>query len=203
MFARLLNSSLLALPVLAAGCQSTGTGETGGSPQITPTFDAVPLDQILADTPIRMIPGLCTVGDVDLTGQRVRATLAIELDAGGIFGLNSIQLTDGRFDFTIQTLAPITCTPIQGVTIGPLRVDFELDYQGALANDGGEKCVYASKVEFTQFSLSGIEVLDGVVEAAVKENILAAIDRIHAETLNFAPLSEGADGRCTDWSALE
>lgn len=202
MLARPAQLAPAALLVLAA-CNTPGQGTVGESPTLTPTFDAIPLDQALPPTPVRLVPGVCTVGDVDLVGQRVRATLALELDVGDVFGLNRIQAADGRYDFTIQTLSPLSCTPIEGVTIGPLRVDFGFDYQGALADDGGEKCVYASSVTFTDFTVTGLEVLDGAIEAAIQANILESIDRAHAETLNFAPLADGATGRCSDWSPLE
>lgn len=199
MFERLI----LPVALLSAACTTTGQGSIGSAPSINPTFDAIPLDRELVDSQARQLPGYCTPGDVDLVGQRVRGSLAIELDAGDVIGLNTVSVTGGRYDFSLQTLSPLNCTPIDGVVIGPLRVDFELAYEGALADDGGEQCVYASQLEFTRFDLFGIELLDAVVESTVRANILAEVDRAHAEALNFAPLAAGSDGRCVDWSPLE
>ena len=187
------------LAALQMNCDQQRPAPGGGTPTIPPFNSSGPLP----NTPIRP-GGLCVPGAVDLVRQTNAMTLAITLDAGGIFDRVGLTATGGTYVFSIQTLLP-NCTASPLAPLGPITVTYGLNYIGDFSR-GQSICINASRADFTSFSISGIGVLDGIVEMAVKDNIHRRIDFEVANRmnslLNGSPLPNTAAVRCGNWIEL-
>jgi hypothetical protein len=67
-------------------------------------------------------------------------------------------------------------------------------------------CVFKSRLDFNSFTVTGIAVLDRIVEDSVKADIHQSLDSTVADRLNQlengTPLPGGASARCGDWRQL-
>lgn len=195
-----LISTGLCFSLLFWNCDRQRPAPGGGNPSIPPFTSTSPLP----NTPIRPGGTVCVPGSVDLVRQTNTMTLALTLDAGGFIDVVAITATGGTYTFFIQNLMP-DCTAPLGPPLGPITVTYGFNYAGSFSR-GQAICVNASRMSFTSFSVSGIALLDNVVEDSIKDTIHRRVDFELADRmnrlLNGTALPATAAARCTNWIVL-
>lgn len=151
----------------------------------------------------------------DLTGQMVSGTAALSiLDSGPsselVVGENKLRVdvTGGSYTTTLVALNPAAgCAPL-GTPSPTVTITFSLTYLSAVENGSSDPacCVFRSRVDFSSFNVTGVQLLDDVVKAAVQDEILKDLDFEAADRMNrllrSGPLPNGTDPRCPDYSML-
>ncbi|MFQ5584019.1 MAG: hypothetical protein ACE5GL_06250 [Calditrichia bacterium] len=181
-------------------CNRSRPAPGGGNPTV-PSFTST---GPLPNTPIRPGGSVCVPGSVDLVGQTNTMTLALTLNAGGFIDLVAITATGGTYTFSIQNLMP-DCTSPLGSPIGPITVTYGFNYAGSFSR-GQTICINGSRMSFTAFSVSGIALLDNIIEDTIKDNIHSRVDFELADRmnrlLNGQALPNTAPARCANWIVL-
>jgi hypothetical protein len=210
----------IALAILVAACNPTGTTPSSTTPPGTATPTTAPLlsgpATFQLDDRIIRPNGDCLPGGVDITGQSASGTFTLTfISSTGV-------ITDGIEGLLAAGTYAGTVTPVirSGVGVGQcgttlpsfsIGSGFTSIAYRAFFDQSNPVCIFTSQVTITGLAISGLSAVDAVlqplIEAGIRDDLHRGIDRDVAERLNRVfnnnqPLPQGNTGRCADWELL-
>ncbi len=208
---------LLSVLLLLPACNPPDSGSSSSGPVTQPSgfVATAPFTTSLSDYRHRAplsADGRCSPGSNVDVGRTLTGTVTATLGDVGpttvlAAGVRDIGVTvpDGVYTWSNRPLTA-NCEPADPIA-GPFTATFSITYRGEVDQENQPQvCVFRSRSDFSSFTVTGIDMLDDVIQENVKGEAHRGVDREVADRISqfvrSAAFPSSAQPRCDDWSEL-